>query len=85
VSDGGFALGVKFEKFVGHIFHGLADTGFRFRPGLGAEMAEHRLCAFGRAVFLHQIEAGERDVEARGIGEFQQHEFSGAVAVVDFL
>ena len=27
VSDGGFALGVELEQFVGHVFHGLADAG----------------------------------------------------------
>jgi len=26
VSDGGFALGVELEKFVGHILHGLLDA-----------------------------------------------------------
>ena len=28
VSHGSFALGVKFEKLVGHILHGLAHAGF---------------------------------------------------------
>ena len=26
VADGGFAFGVEFEKFVGHVFHGLAHA-----------------------------------------------------------
>ncbi len=48
-------------------------------------MTEDRLGAFGGAIFLHEIEAGERNVEASGFGEFEQHEFGGAIAVVDFL
>ena len=30
VSDGGFALGVELEKFVGHVFHGLLHASFCF-------------------------------------------------------
>ena len=39
VSLGHFAFGVELEKFVGHVFHGLADAGFGFGPGLRAEVA----------------------------------------------
>ena len=38
--DGHFALGVKLEQFVGHVFHGLAHASFGFGPGLRAEMTE---------------------------------------------
>ena len=48
-------------------------------------MTQDRLGAFRGAILLDQIEAGQRDVEARGFGEFEQHEFGGAIAVVDFL
>ena len=48
-------------------------------------MTQNRLGAFGGAIFLHQIEARERNVEASGFGEFEQHEFGGAIAVVDFF
>jgi hypothetical protein len=82
---GHFAFGVELEEFVGHVFHGLAYTGFGFGPRLRAEMTEGWLRAFGRAVFLNQVEAGERDVEARAFGVFEQHEFRVAVALIDFL
>ncbi len=46
VSDGGFALGVELEEFVGHVFHGLADASFCLRPRLRAQMTEDGLGAF---------------------------------------
>ncbi len=85
VSDSGFALGVELEEFVGHVFHGFADARFRLAPGGGAEMTQGGLRAFGRAILLHQVETGERNVEASGFGEFEQHEFGGTVAVVNFF
>ena len=48
-------------------------------------MTQSRLGAFRGAILLHQIEAGERNVEAGGFGKFEQHEFGGAVAMVDFF
>ena len=48
-------------------------------------MTEDWLGAFGRAIFLNQIEARERNVETRGVGEFEQHEFGVAVALIDFF
>ena len=79
------ALGVELEQFVGHVFHGLAHASFGLGPGLRAEMAQRGLGAFGRAVFLNQIEARERDVEPRALGVFEQHELGVAVALIDFL
>ncbi len=81
----GFALGVEFEQFVGHVFHGLAHAGLGLGPRCRAEMTQHRLGAFRRAVFLNQVEARQRNVEARGVGVFEQHEFGSAVALVDFF
>src|ERR1700683_3701716 len=48
-------------------------------------MTQDRLGAFERTILLNEIETSEGDVEAGGLGEFEQHEFGGAVAVVDFL
>ena len=48
-------------------------------------MTEDRLGAFGGAIFLNEIEARERNVEASAFGEFEQHEFGGAIAVIDFF
>ena len=80
-----FAFGVELEEFVGHVFHGLAHAGFGLGPGLRAEMTERGLGAFGRTVFLDQVEARERDVEARAFGVFEQHELGVAVALIDFF
>ena len=85
VALGHFAFGVELEQFVGHVFHGLAHAGFRLGPRLRAEMTERWLGAFGRTVFLNQVEARERDVEARAFGVFEQHEFGVAVALIDFF
>ena len=82
---GHFAFGVKLEKFVGHVFHGLAHASLGLGPGLRAEMAERGLGAFGGTVFLNQVEARERDVEARAFGVFEQHELGVAVALIDFF
>ena len=80
-----FALGVELEQFVGHVFHGLAHAGFGLGPGLRAEMTQRWLGPFGRTVFLDQVEARERDVEARAFGVFEQHELGVAVALIDFF
>src|ERR1700735_306862 len=48
-------------------------------------MTKNRLGTFRGAIFLHQIEASQRDVESSPFGEFEQHEFGGAIAVIDFL
>ena len=48
-------------------------------------MAQPRLRSFRRTVFLHQIEPRKRDIESRGFGKFEQHEFGRAIAVVDFF
>ncbi len=85
VAHGHFAFGVKLEEFVGHVFHGLAHAGFGLGPRLRAEMTERWLGAFGRPVFLNQVEARERDVEARAFGVFEQHELGVAVALIDFF
>ena len=85
MADGHFSFGVELEEFVGHIFHGLFYAGFGLGPGLRAEMTESWLSTFGRAVFLNQIEARERDVEARAFGVFEQHELGVAVALIDFF
>jgi len=48
-------------------------------------MTQDRLGAFGGAIFLNQVEARERDIEACGVGEFEEHEFGRTIAVIDFL
>ena len=48
-------------------------------------MAQGGLGAFRRTIFLHQIEPRQRNIKARALGIFQQHEFGVAVALVDFL
>ena len=85
VALGHFAFGVELEEFVGHVFHGLAHAGFGLGPGLRAEMTQGWLGAFGRPVFLNQVEARERDVETRALGVFEQHELGVAVALIDFF
>ena len=56
-----------------------------FRPRRRAQMIQRRLRALRRAVFLNQVETRQRNVEARALGVFQQHELSVAVALIDFL
>ena len=82
---GGLALGVELEQLVGHVLHGLAHTSFGLGPGRRAQMIQDGLGPFRRAVFLHQIETGERHIQARALGVFEQHEFRVAVALVDLL
>src|SRR5215472_5622498 len=48
-------------------------------------MVESGLRAFSRAVFLDEIEAGERDVEASTLGVFELHEFGVPVTLIDFF
>ncbi len=48
-------------------------------------MIQRRLGAFRRAVFLHQVEARQRNIEARALGIFEQHELGIAVALIDFF
>ena len=43
------------------------------------------MAPFRRPVFLDQVEAGQRHVETRAFGVFEQHEFGVAVALVDFF
>src|ERR1019366_1284816 len=38
-----------------------------------------------RSIFLDEIEARERNIEAGGFGVFEEHEFGCAVALIDFL
>ena len=48
-------------------------------------MAERRLRAFRRTIFLDQVEPRQRHVEPRALGVLQQHELRVAVALIDFL
>ena len=76
---------VELQQFFGHVLHGLAHAGLGLGPCLRAQVAERGLGAFRRAVFLDQVEASERNVEARAFGIFQQHELGVAVALIDFF
>ena len=82
---GHFAFGVQLEQLVGHVFHGLTYPSFRSSPGGGAQMAEHRLGAFRGAVFLHQIETGQRDIKPGAFGVLEQHELCRAVTLINFF
>ncbi len=83
---GGVALGVELEQFAGHVLHGLAHAGLGLGPLLGAEPVEDgRGTGVGGTVFLDEIEAGERDVELGGFGEFENHEFDGEAVLHDFF
>src|SRR5579863_4962257 len=48
-------------------------------------MAQGRLRTFRGPIFLNQVEAGERHVEASPFRIFEQHEFRVAVTLVDFF
>jgi len=81
---GGFAGGVELEQLVGHVLHGLLDAGFGFGPLGVAELVElGRGAGFGGAVLLDEVEAGERNVEARGVGELEDHELDVEAVLLD--
>ena len=48
-------------------------------------MAQRRLCAFRRPVFLNQVEPRQRNIEPCAFRILQQHELGVAIALVDFL
>ena len=78
VSFGCLALGVEYEQLIGHVLHGLLHAGARLGPLLRTELVQHRLWAgVCRAIFLDQIEARERHIEPRLLGELQHHELNG--------
>ena len=78
-------LRIKLEQFVGHVRHGFADARFGFSPGGRSQMIERRLYAFRRTILLHQIKAREWHIKPRAFGIFQQHQFNGAVILLNFL
>ena len=82
---GGLALGVELEQFVGHVLHGLAHARLGLGPGRRAQMVQYRLGPFRRTVLLHQVKTRQRDIQARALGVFEQHEFRVAVALVNLL
>ena len=78
--------GVELEQLGGHVLHGLADAGLGFCPLLRAEPVEDRRGAgVGGAVFLDEVEAGERDVELGALGELENHELDGEAILHRFL
>ena len=48
-------------------------------------MIQDGLRALRRTIFLHQIEPSQRNIEPGSFGILKQHEFRGAVALIDFL
>ncbi len=85
MSDGRLPFSIKLQKFVGHVFHGLAHARLGLGPRLRTQVTERGLRAFRRAIFLNQVETRERDVEPRALGVFEQHELGVAIALIDFL
>ncbi len=75
---GGFALGVKSQQLVGHIFQRFPNAGFSRCPGRAAQPVECGFGAFHDAIALHQVHAFERNVEARVVRVTQQHELAAA-------
>ncbi len=76
------ALGVELEELSGHISHGFLDAGLGLLPGLGAEFVEDGSgSGLGGAIFLDEVETGERDVELGGVGELEDHELELVVGV----
>ena len=86
VALGGVALGVELEQFAGHVLHGLAHAGLGLGPLLRAEPVEDGCgTGVGGAIFLDEIEAGERDVELGGFSELENHELDGEAVLHDFF
>ena len=82
----GLALRVELEELGGHVLHGFADAGLGFGPLLRAELVEDRSGAsVGGAVFLDEVEAGERDVELGALGELEDHELEREAVLLDFV
>ena len=79
------AFGVKLQEFVGHVLHGLLHARLGLGPRCRPQVAQSRTHAFGRAIFLNQVQPREGHVEPRSVGEFQEHELRRTVALVDFL
>ena len=58
---------VELQQLVGHVLHGLLHARLGLGPLLRAELVQYRRGpGIGGAVFLDQVEARERHVEARG-------------------
>ena len=73
----GLALGVKLEKLIGHVGHRAADFFLARHPRSAAESVQRGSGATEGAVFLHQVHARQRNVEARFLRIGQEHELAG--------
>ena len=73
----GFALGVEREKLLRHVVDGLAHARLARFPNGRAQAVERRLDAAERLIFLHEVEARERNVKLRVARISQEHEFAG--------
>ena len=82
VACGGLARGVKLQQLLGHVLHGLLHARLGLLPLLRAQPIQNRLHALGRAILLHQVEAGQRHVEPRALGVLQHHELGGAAVLL---
>ncbi len=79
-------LRVELEQLGGHILHGLAYARFCPDPLLRAEPVQHRRgSGVGGAVFLDQVQPGERNVKLRALGKFQNHELNRKTVLRNFL
>src|SRR5882762_4629596 len=72
----GFALGVKREKLVGHVFDGFARARFASVPDGAAESVQWRMRALEHAVTLDEVHTFQGNVETRIVGILQQHELA---------
>ena len=80
-ADGGLALGVELEQLGGHIGHRLFDARLGLLPRLRAKpVALGRRAGLAAAIFLDEVEAGERDVELGLVGELEDHQLQRRLA-----
>ena len=68
------ALRIELQQLVGHVLHGLLHPRLGLHPLLRAQPVQNRVPAFGGAILLHQVEPGQRNIQPRPFGVFQNHE-----------
>src|SRR5271154_1358391 len=82
----GLALRIKFQQLICHVLHGLLDARLCLGPLLRSQAVEHRRRSrIGGAVFLNEIKARERDIQARLLRKLQHHELDGHGILIDLF